>query len=174
MSWSGCWEDSRQYMAETGTEQFPKLCFLRICVEEISFSKEMKSVRQDKGVRVVFVTTLQPVPLAVLCAYRTLWQLPEVRSVAQMGWRGKDRPHWQCSDEELSCCAPCFSYTAPSDSSNHPLLTWIQIQPDRSQQGLDCCFFHLCQQALHSVSLLPSLSDFRKVCCNWFFYVLIE
>lgn len=56
-------------MTETGTEQFSKLCFLRIWVEEIGFSKEMKCVRQDKGVRVVFVRTLQSVPLVVLCAH---------------------------------------------------------------------------------------------------------
>lgn len=38
-----------------GKQQFPKLCFLRIQVEEISFSTEVKGVRQDMGVGVGFV-----------------------------------------------------------------------------------------------------------------------
>lgn len=125
---------------ENGT-QFPKLSFLRNQESELRSSTHVKGIgsRWESGFLIersfCCITASSPCSCRVLTADWENCLKPVVCSIKQCK---EERGSLVSSGMiENKVVTPCFCYISLSDGSSLPLLILIEMQPGRSQQGLN-------------------------------------
>lgn len=141
VNWSGCWKNSKQYVNKMG-HHFPKPVFWGLRRQSQVCQHRWRAL--DSIWESGFVLEKQNLCCTAAwsacncCVLTADWESCLNSVVCSIKQYEEGRVGLVSSGMiEDKVVTPCFSYICSSDGTNLPLLTSIQIQPGRSQQGLD-------------------------------------